>query len=185
MKILLPDESSPSPIRCPRCARPMQVAARRTEEARLLRHAAEPRGYCVDCAVTEFLKNTYPVNMIVEESEHGASMLLSSHVQEQFAEIMRAGLADAVPDEIDWERVVRNWDLPFERSPRPSATNPHTPTRRTRRKPAESDELQERLFADRSLQPGDLVIRSFEQLNELEPGLGDEFKRLLASDLEQ
>ena len=39
---------------------------------------------------------------------------------------MRVGSADAQPDEIDWNRIVENWDLPFPKKIKPSCTNPCT-----------------------------------------------------------
>jgi len=69
--------------------------------------------------------NTYPVNMIIEESEHGPSLLLYPHIQEQFVVIMRSGNADMIPEEIDWELVVKNWALPLK--VKTSPMNPHRP----------------------------------------------------------
>lgn len=33
------------------------------------------------------------------------------HVREQFEAVMRAGAAEAMPDEIDWARVIALWDI--------------------------------------------------------------------------
>jgi hypothetical protein len=43
-------------------------------------------------------------------------MLLAPHVQQQFARVMKAGNADATPEEINWQRVVENWNLPFAKA---------------------------------------------------------------------
>lgn len=64
---------------------------------------------CVDCAVTEFLRCTEPVATVLEIK--GPAVLLDPAVRAQFARLMRAGFADANPEEIDWRRVVGNWDL--------------------------------------------------------------------------
>lgn len=110
---------------CERCGRECQVAPGRTEEARLLRKAKEPKGYCVNCGVTLWLVNAYPINEIIEESPHGPEMLLHPHIQQQFGAIMRTGNADASLEEIDWEIVVANWHLPIEA--KLSAENCHLP----------------------------------------------------------
>ena len=57
-------------------------------------------------------------------AQYGPQSLAYPHIQEQFAGIMRAGMADAMPDEIGWELIVENWDLPFPKKIKPSATNP-------------------------------------------------------------
>lgn len=41
--------------------------------------------------------------------------LLLPHFQKQFTELMQAGKADMKPSEIDWQEVVRNWNLPMPR----------------------------------------------------------------------
>ena len=37
---------------------------------------------------------------------------------------MRVGGADANPDEIDWNQIVENWDLPFKNKVKATAMNP-------------------------------------------------------------
>jgi len=37
---------------------------------------------------------------------------------------MKVGMADAMPDEINWNLIIENWDLPFPHKMKPSATNP-------------------------------------------------------------
>jgi len=93
---------------------------------------------------------------------------------------MRVGLADAKPDEINWERIVENWDLPFPKKIKPSCTNPCTQE--------ELDEIATgkrqgfgRMIPPKADKLGDkMTITSFEELNELEPGLGDELKQCLS-----
>jgi hypothetical protein len=154
---------------CERCGRRCQVAGDRNPDARLLRKSAVPKGYCVNCAVTQFLLNTYPCNMLLDENGPGALRVLA--LQEQFADIMRVGMADAHPDEIDWEAVIANWDLPVkvERS----ATNPYMP-----RHPKRAPKREHRPPRPDPL-PGVDVITSFDQINQIEPGLGDDLRRVL------
>jgi hypothetical protein len=62
--------------------------------------------------------------MLIEESPHGAAILLFPPIQEQFAAIM-AGRSDMIPEEINWQTVVDNWNLPLK--VKTSPTNPHRP----------------------------------------------------------
>jgi len=169
-------------VHCERCEVRCKVAERQNLKARMLRRSKEPKGLCINCAVHDWLRNTYPPNILLAQS--GPKILLYPHIQKQFAELMRAGFADAKPDEIDWNRIVENWDLPFPKKIKPSCTNP-----------CSQQELDEIAFGQR---PGlgtsgrptldkladKMTIRSFEELNELEPGLGNELKRCLGSENE-
>lgn len=97
---------------CQRCGVPCRVASSTNPDARLLKHAPTPEGFCPNCAVTEFLLGfEFMIGSDVRR-------LLSPHIQQQFAEIMRAGNADAMPDEIDWNAIVANWELPFPKAKR-------------------------------------------------------------------
>jgi len=147
----------------------------------MLRRSKEPKGLCVNCAVHDFLRNTYPVNMLLAQS--GPRLLAHPHIQEQFAGIMRVGMADAVPDEIDWNLIIKNWDLPFPHKMKKSSMNP-----------CSQRELEE-VAAGMRPGIGDFgpsprqaarekfkilpEITNFEQLNELEPGLGDDLRKCL------
>ena len=84
-------------------------------DARLLRQAA--KGYCVNCAVTEVFQGTEVLQSLIE-LQGGPEALRYEHIQQQFANVMRVGLADAFPDEIDWLEVIANWELAFPRKPR-------------------------------------------------------------------
>jgi hypothetical protein len=126
------------------------------------------------------LRNTYPPNIQLAES--GPEILLMPHLQEIFTNIMRAGFADAIPDEIDWQRIVDNWELPFPKKVKTSAMNP-----------CSQEELDEvaagtrpGLGAITETDPQQTVcgckpITSFDELNRIDPGLGDEFKKLMRS----
>lgn len=109
---------------CERCGVRCRVGAVEPSKAKMLRRSTKPKGMCNNCAVTEFLANTYPPNMLIEESPHGAAILLFPQIQEQFAAIM-AGRSDMKPEEINWQIVVDNWDLPL--TVKKSPTNPHLP----------------------------------------------------------
>ena len=163
---------------CQRCGASCQVDAVPGSEAKMLRRSKEPKGLCVNCAVHDFLRNTYPPNIQLAES--GPKILLYPHIQGLFAEIMKTGFADARTDEIDWELIVDNWELPFPTKIKPSAMNPCSQQ--------ELDEVAAgtrpglgRVFPEPSLLKfkEKMVIRTFEEMNELKPGLGDQFKKCL------
>ena len=163
-------------VHCERCGARCKVSGTGNSKAKMLRRSAEPKGLCVNCAVHDFLRNTYPVNMLLAKS--GPQSLAYPHIQEQFTAIMRVGLADAQPDEIKWDLIIKNWDLPFPNKVKPSAVNPCNQK--------ELDEIASGKRPDfctspcrHPVRPEDLTITSFEQLNELKPGLGDKLKRCL------
>lgn len=109
-------------INCERCEARYRVDTPRSSKAKMLRRSKEPKGLCVNCAVHDWLRNTYPVNLIFTTLSPDALRL--EHIQQQFTEIMRAGFADAKPDEIDWEAIITNWDLPFKNKVKGTAMNP-------------------------------------------------------------
>ena len=107
-------------VNCERCGTRCRVDLVRNSKAKMLRRSN--KGLCANCAVHDWLRNTYPCNILLAQS--GPESLRFTHIQKQFAEIMRVGFADAKPDEIDWQLIVENWDLPFPHKIKPSSTNP-------------------------------------------------------------
>ena len=91
-------------------------------QAKMIRWSKVPKGLCVNCAVHDWLRNTYPVNLLLARS--GARGLALPHIQEQFAGIMKSRCSDALPDEIDWRAIIDNWELPFPTKLKRTATNP-------------------------------------------------------------
>lgn len=161
-------------VDCKRCGHQCQVDAMEGTKAKMLRRAKGP-GLCVNCAVHDWLRNTYPPNIILAQS--GPRVLLFEHIQQQFTELMRMGSADAKPDEIDWQEIIDNWELPFPNKIKASAANP-----------CDQEELDEIKAGThpglgssgrktlREIADG-MNITSFEQLNELSTGLGDDLKK--------
>ena len=100
---------------CTRCSKPFRVSGPQNKNVCLVPYAtaqkAKERGLCADCAATAFLMSVetmlYGINL------NGVKILLDPRIQQQFAEIMIIGAADARPEDIDWERVVANWALPL------------------------------------------------------------------------
>lgn len=169
-------------IHCPRCEVRCRVSQPGNPKAKLLRRSKEPKGLCVNCAVHDWLRNTYPCNILLAQS--GPKALVLPHIQEQFAGIMRVGLADAMPDEIKWDLIIENWDLPFPSKIKPSCTNPCSQLELDKITSGERSAFGEpRSFESPNEQiPArleDMDITSFEQLNKLEPGLGDDLKKCL------
>lgn len=109
-------------VKCKRCQANCRLGPVGNPKAKMLRYSN--KGLCINCAVHDWLRNTYPINM--QLAEYGSKGLLLPHIQKQFAGIMRIGFSDAKPDEIDWNLVVENWDLPFPHKVKPTATNPCT-----------------------------------------------------------
>ena len=107
-------------IYCSRCGAPCKLADSVTEDAELLKSATKPetRGYCPDCAVTDYFKHHSMLAQLMGMNPVGKAMLLDPRAQQQFAGIMQAGKADARPEEVNWQRVHDNWELPFEKSKR-------------------------------------------------------------------
>lgn len=171
-------------VHCQRCELPLRVNSKPESKATMLKRAKDGKGLCVHCAVHDWLRNTYPINIQLAES--GPCALLVPHIQEMYGGIMRSQLADAKPDEISWNRIVEFWDLPF----------PHK-IKTTGRNPVSQKELDEITSGERPGLGGrvgeareslsldsDLTIRSFEELNQLDPGLGDSLRELLCKQRE-
>ncbi len=173
--MLFEKSGTPETVKCKRCGWRCKRAGPPGKKAKMLRFAKE--GLCVNCAVHDWLRNTYPPNILIAQS--GPKVLLFPHIQEQFAGIMRTGFADAKPDEIDWQKIVDNWDLPFPHKMKPGPMNPVSQK--------QLDEIAAGDWPGLGSSGGktfdelkkDLCITSFEQLNELEPGLGDSLRKCL------
>lgn len=163
-------------IECRRCGAQCRIAGPPGAKARMLRFAEGP-GLCANCAVHDWLRNTYPPNILLAQS--GPKILLYQHIQEQFAEIMQIGFADAKPDEIDWQMIVDNWELPFAHKMKPSGMNPVSQKELDEIASGERPGLGSPVSRSICEIASDLTITSFEQLNKLSPGLGYDFKKCL------
>ena len=164
-------------IHCERCEAPCKMAGPRNPDAKMLRLLSkESKGLCVNCAVHDYLRNTYPINM--HFAKFGPKSLLYPHIQEQFTAIMRTAPADAKPDEINWEAIVENWDLPFPNKIKPSGVNPCSQE--------ELDAIKAGTHPGLGGRPAICGPRpprkSLTELNELEPGLGDELRKCLGKE---
>jgi len=90
----------------------------------MMKKAAVPKGLCINCAVHDALRHIYPVNLILARS--GPKGLALPHIQRQFYTIAKMAGTDAAFEEIDWQAVIDNWDLPFPSKLRRFERNPVT-----------------------------------------------------------
>ena len=107
---------------CTRCDAKLKIQPIAKSKATMLRRAQGSKGYCLACAVQDWLRNTYPVNLLLARS--GPKALTHPDIQKQFFEIAVAQHTDATFAEIDWQRVIANWDLPFPTKVRVRPENP-------------------------------------------------------------
>lgn len=108
---------------CGRCGRSCKVNHVPGSKARMLKRSKVPKGLCINCAVHDFLRNTYPVNMLLAGMRNPECLILP-HLQQQFAGILRSDFSDAKPSEINWRLIVDNWELPFPNKIKRSSMNP-------------------------------------------------------------
>lgn len=95
---------------CSRCGTPCRVApSDDSPNTRLLKRSSTPDGVCASCAITAFIKGVPTLMAGIEKN--GVNILRLPMIQEQFTGLLDAGQSDASPDEVDWDRVVENWDL--------------------------------------------------------------------------
>ena len=109
---------------CGRCGAPCRVNPTPNSTAKMLKRADRPKGLCLNCAVHNVLRNLYPANLILARS--GPQGLALPHVQRQFFTIARMAGTDARLEEIDWQAIIANWELPFPTPMKRTAMNPVT-----------------------------------------------------------
>lgn len=107
-----PNHNAGKVVHCSRCAGRCIVAPTRNENARLMRHGNET-GWCAMCGITNFLQNCAVVSELLKQQ--GAECLRLPHVQAQMARVLLAGGSDIRPEQIDWDEVIANWNLPFDK----------------------------------------------------------------------
>lgn len=98
-------------IPCARCGVLCNMRDEGNPDARLLRRTTAPDGLCATCALAAFLLSATPIAAAIEV--RGPAMLLDTRVRLQIWRLLSVGRADAQPGEIDWERLVAEWALPF------------------------------------------------------------------------
>ncbi len=102
-------------VNCQRCNKRCIGMKSQRPEARPFKHALQ--GLCTECIVSQFFQNA--------DNEEGIGFALASaenftpeglrlpHIQEQFRRVLEVGMSELIFDEIDWDEVIANWDLPF------------------------------------------------------------------------
>lgn len=96
---------------CPRCGKECRAEISGNQSARPLRKS--DKGMCLECTATSVIMSLPAAGMFPKEA------MLAPHIQAQFGAVLRAGAADPDAHEIDWNRIVENWDLPFPRKFKP------------------------------------------------------------------
>ncbi|GEM_PF-2271274 len=107
---------------CGRCGASCKVDPIPGSQARMLKRSKVPKGLCINCAVHDLLRHLYPANLMFARS--GPRGLELPHMQKLFCDILKSAGSDAVPDEIGWQAIIDNWDLPFPTKIKRTATNP-------------------------------------------------------------
>ena len=101
-------------VDCRRCGVRCKVAETANPRARPVRHA-DKAGFCAECVVTRFLQIEINAEAILPPGVRIGEALLAPHVQESFARLFRTGAADLQNHQIDWRKVVGNWNLPLSK----------------------------------------------------------------------
>ncbi len=117
-----PQRAPKKVIPCERCAKRCRAGSGRAD-SRPFRKAQ--RGMCLECCVAGLLQRPTDGDEVLPTAlamamkngftpEH----LRLPHIQEAFARLMQAGNSEARFEEIDWDEVIANWNLPFPGSGR-------------------------------------------------------------------
>jgi len=107
-------------VECTRCGKPCKVGPPPNPKARLMAFATKAEalqsGLCGNCAAAVFIKSNRILMAGIEMS--GIGMLADARVQKQFGDVMQAGFADAKPAELNWQKIIDDWELPIPKKPR-------------------------------------------------------------------
>lgn len=158
-------------VRCKRCGRPCKTGSP-DPKARMLRISAGT-GFCLDCAVTDWLRNTYPVNLLL-----GAAPLLGTKRavadQERWDEMLDVeedysplGMCDLVITERDPLGKALVAGLHGDMGPLDAMTaeREEREARRARSKAERADRHPERKLLSPAIREGfrDIMVASFAQ----------------------
>lgn len=109
---MTPTETPGAIANCERCGRKLRVAAQRREASAPFKLSKNIKGFCPECVMTQFLYNTYPINMQIDEA--GPQVLLNPLIRDAF---LMSGILDGCDmsiEEINWHYLVENWSLPVK-----------------------------------------------------------------------
>lgn len=102
---------------CIRCGRQCRPGQSQNPQARPFKRAQQ--GLCADCVVTEFLLSDDVEALREGILRNGIEVLRNPNIQKVFSGMLLVGKSDLQSDEINWDRVITNWDLPFPGKGRP------------------------------------------------------------------
>lgn len=103
---------------CARCGDICRSAKSQNPDARVFKHAE--KGLCANCVVTQFLLSVETLRLGIEKN--GINVLLNPMIQKQFESVMYSGGSEMLPDEINWNLIVRRWKDPFPKGYEPERT---------------------------------------------------------------
>lgn len=102
---------------CVRCGRPCKPGESTNPEARPFRRAQ--KGLCENCAVTQFLLCDDLEAMRMGLLRNGIEVLKTPNIQEQFGKMLEVGQSELAVEQIDWDTVIAQWDLPWPKGYKP------------------------------------------------------------------
>ena len=104
-------------LNCVSCGILCQPGKRGDPKARPFKGAS--KGLCADCAVTQLFLSADFEALRIGILKNGIEVLKEPPIQRQFAKILRTGQSDLQSEEINWDRIIAQWDLPFPRGYKP------------------------------------------------------------------
>lgn len=138
-----PEPDEPAPVKnCVRCHIRCRTVAKRNDAAQVFVKGTVQTGrFCTNCLVVDFYKN-FELGPSSSLGKHyfdkslprpdwdsrgpdrrfDPEYLLQPHLRKQFESMLFAAQshygAELTSDQIDWDEVVANWDLPFPETPK-------------------------------------------------------------------
>ena len=113
------DQTEQKKTNCLRCGRVCVTSAPDPAALALVRSATV--GLCVDCAVTSFMLGIEVIADLINGSRNQAGLgpeaLRSASLRECWKSLL--ALTQVRPEEIDWERVIAQWALPWPKGHEP------------------------------------------------------------------
>jgi hypothetical protein len=113
--VIVPLENAGKHVNCLRCGIECVVAETANRAGRPVQHA-DGDGFCPSCVITQWLQTELDVSWLLPPGVTICEALRHSHIQAQFQRIFQVGHADVSESQIDWERVIANWNLPLHLS---------------------------------------------------------------------
>lgn len=98
-------------VRCLRCFQQCKVSAGTTSSALPFRRAS--RGYCTACVICIFFQDENPdaglgFALALDFDPEGLRL---PHIQRQFERVLAVGGSELAMEEIDWDEVIRKWNI--------------------------------------------------------------------------